>query len=141
MKCKIFFTVGVYFWLVTKIVHHFIIKYSSKSLCGGKLTSIGALVFSDSSNSCCFFGISLLVHFRGNESLTVSFSNSGVEASNRLSVEVFSASNVVRMRGSRSFISFSFVIWTGSLFLYPVNSAFAASCFDDRLSTLPNEKN
>ena len=37
---------------------------------------------------------------------------SGVEASNRLSVEVFSASNVVRIRGSGSFISFSIEIWT-----------------------------
>ena len=61
-------------------------------------------MFSNSNSSCYIFGISLLVHFRGNESLTVNFSISGIEASNRLSVEVFSASNVVRIRGSGSFI-------------------------------------
>ena len=67
-------------------------------------------MFSNSNHSCCFFEISFLVHFRGNESLTVNFSISGVEASNRLSVKVFSASNVVRIRGSGSFILLSIVI-------------------------------
>ena len=67
-------------------------------------------MFSGSNNSCRSFGISFLVHFRGNETLTVNFPLSGVQASNALPVEVFSASNVVRIGGSGSFISFSIVI-------------------------------
>ena len=58
-------------------------------------------MFSESSNSCCFFG---------NESLTVNLSISGVEASNRLSVEVLSISNVVRIRGYGLYLSLSIVI-------------------------------
>ena len=54
-------------------------------------------MFSNSVFSCCAIGISFLVHFRGNESLTASVSISGVEPSNKSSVRVFSASNVVRV--------------------------------------------
>ena len=97
MKCKISITVGVYFFIIHEdglSLHH---QNSSKNLCGAKSTPTGAGVFSNSNFPYCATGKSFLVHFRGNESLTVNFSISGVEASNTSSVEVFSVSNVLRI--------------------------------------------
>ena len=70
----------------------------------------------------------------------MNFSLSGVERSNKSYIGVFSVSKVVRISGSGSFISFSSVFWTGSSFLQPENSAFAAICLDNRLSNLTNDK-
>ena len=64
-------------------------KNTSKRFYGAKSKSIGACVFSNSVLSCCGFGISFLAHFRGYESLTVNFSISVVESSNKSSVRVF----------------------------------------------------
>ena len=75
-------------------LHHQEIR---KILCGPKSTSIAASVFSNSLFSCCVNGTSFLVHFRGYESLTVKFSISSVEESNKLSVRVFPVSSVVRI--------------------------------------------
>ena len=58
---------------------------------------VGAYLFLNSIFSCCAIGISFLVQFRSNEFLTVNFSISDVEASNKSSLGVFSVSNVVRV--------------------------------------------